>query len=529
MQKKKDIQYRIIGAYDSETTNYNDHGVITAFPILHQLGILQDTHVIGVFPHNVENVCKVEMFRHTLDLYARLDELVSTDLGYVPVICCHNLPFDMYGLSQWLNRHDVRVLAKSARKPITFAIRDENGRTGLVIWDTLIFSQQSLERMGVDCGYSKGVGEWDYSLTRTPDTPLSRDELDYASRDIYTLLCWLGWWLRRNPDISPEKLALNVVTKTGVVRERRKVRFEHLKGKGNRYDLGRYWYYMNREEAPKSDDELYTMQAATRGGFTFCASKCASIPYDLGATGYRVYGFDSTSQHPAQMVSHNYPIRFKEKSPALLELKFEYIKLMTVQDVLDRWDRPFPNAFYACFEFENLRPKAGSIFEKFGILPLASARYRTVGQYAENEDNGDKTAHDENRNILGYCDYAENAECKFGKLVSASLARVYITELTAFEICQCYDFDSFRAIHGYATGRFVKPPDMAIVSVMQFYKAKNLFKHAREEYFSTGSISNGGDLVKVGIPETIVSAMETGSLSDSDVEATYLLLKADLN
>ena len=29
--------YQIVGAYDSETTNYNEQGTVTAFPILHQL------------------------------------------------------------------------------------------------------------------------------------------------------------------------------------------------------------------------------------------------------------------------------------------------------------------------------------------------------------------------------------------------------------------------------------------------------------------------------------------------------------
>lgn len=276
--------YKIIGAYDSETTNIDIDGNHIAFPILHQLGLLDGTDLIDITPENVEAHIDIELYRHAFELYERLDEIVYARSAYVPVILCHNLAFDMYGLSPWLSRHDVRVLAKSARKPITFTIRDESGNPALVIWDTLIFSQQGLERMGKDCGYDKGVGEWDYDLIRTPSTVLTGDEIDYAKRDIYTLITWLAWWLKRNPDIKAEKLGLNVVTKTGIVRERRHVRFSELKGHGMKRNVGHYWLMRCRMEQAKSDDELFTMLAATRGGFTFCASTAASVPFELDDT-----------------------------------------------------------------------------------------------------------------------------------------------------------------------------------------------------------------------------------------------------
>lgn len=520
--------YKIIGAYDSETTNYDDAGRKVAFPILHQIGV-SDVDIIDVTPQNVEDVVSISMFRDTIELYDFLDNLISQRLDYVPVIMCHNLAFDMYGLSVWLNRHDVRVLAKSERKPITFTINDDAGNPALVIWDTLIFTQQSLERMGDDCGYSKGVGEWDYSLIRTPQTPLTDDELDYAKRDIYTLFSWFGWWLRRNPDIAPERLGLNVVTKTGIVRERRKVRFAHLKGAHLKDSVGQYWLKQNMFELPQTDDELYTMMAATRGGFTFCASENASIPFDLVGTKKIIAGYDATSQHPAQLVSHLYPVSFKKRTPDVLDLAFRLVQKTSMQRVLSHWAQPFGVAFYGCFEFENLRPKARSIFEKCGILPLASARYRTKEQMDYDEENGDKTNYANEMRFKDYADSAQGAVCAFGKLVSADVARVYITELTAWEICQAYDFDSVKAISGYSTGRFVKPSDMDVISVMQFYKAKNEFKVARESFFQTKTIENASMLLDLGIAPAIVSGMKDGTISDNDVDATYMSLKADLN
>lgn len=527
--KRKQKPYRIIGAYDSETTNIKVNGVPVAFPILHQLGIIDGTPLDDITADNVEQHIDIEMYRHAHDLYARLDDLVNAHSDYVPVIICHNLAFDMYGLSPWLNSHDVRVLAKSARKPITFTIRDENGNPALVIWDTLIFTQQSLERMGEDCGYRKGVGKWNYELIRTPITPLSEAEIDYAKRDIYTLFAWFAWWIRRNPDIDQTRLGLNVVTKTGIVRERRKVRFSRKRGNGMKRDVEYYWLTECRLNAPKTDDELFTMLAATRGGFTFCSMKNASIPFDLVNTDDVIAGYDATSQHPAQLVSHMYPVNFKEQPTFVLDLAFEYIGTVTLDMILKRWEKPFNVAFYACFEFENLRPKVGSVFEKFGIYPLASARYKTPEQIKQDEENGDKAAYREHMQRRDYCDMLEDANCAFGKVISARKARVYITELTCWEIWQCYEWDSVKAIHGYETGRFHRPTDMDVISTMQFYKAKNAYKKARHEFYETGTITNDDDLKALGIAPAIADSMKDGSISSGDVEASYLSLKADLN
>lgn len=521
--------YKIIGAYDSETTNYEEAGRKIAFPILHQLGILQGMEIQDITSDNVERYVDIQMFRHALDLYEQLDLLAESKFDFVPVIMCHNLAFDMYGLAPWLARHEIKVLAKSERKPITLSVLDEFGKPCLVIWDTLIFTGQGLERMGNDCGYKKGIGEWDYDLVRTPDTPLTDDEIDYAKRDIFTLFAWFGWWLRRNPDIEPSRLALNVVTKTGIVRERRRVRFSELRGQGLKSKVGRFWLQMCAMEQPKSDDELYTMMAATRGGFTFCSSANASRPFDLKDTEYIVAGYDATSQHPAQLVSHLYPVKFKERPPEILDLAFHLVEVTTKEHILKHWENPFHVAFYGCFEFENLRPKTGSIYEKCGVLPLASARYKTKEQLAFDEDNGDKCNYLEEMERREYADSAENSTIAFGKLVSADTAKLYITELTAWEICQCYDFDSVKAIHGYSTGKFVKPCDMDVISVMQFYKAKNEFKEARECYFKEKTIHNGQRLLELGIAPAIVEGMENGTISDGDVDATYMSLKADLN
>ena len=524
MARGKGKPYRLIGAYDSETTNIIRDGQKRAFPILHQLGLV-NCPIEQIGADNVEDCVKISFYRHAIDLYGALDDIRNTTYDYVPVIACHNLSFDVYGLSPWLDElPNVRVLAKSKRKPITFTVQDENGNARLVLWDTLVFSGQSLARMGRDCGYSKASGDWDYGLIRTPETPLSDDEINYARRDVYALIAWLGWWIRRNPDISPDKLGCNVVTKTGVVRERRRARFEREKGIGRKNNIGRYWHFINRTQVPKTDDELFHMMACTRGGFTFCSSVNASVPFDFVGKPETVAGFDATSQHPAQMVSHVYPVNFHEAEPKTLEYAFANVAKRPLDYVLEHWEKPFNVAFLACFEFDNLRIRKGSIFERYGIAPLASARM--MQSIEENEQAVQFKEHADN---LGYKDVCTEPEYAFGKIVSAKRARLFITELTAWEIAQAYEWDDMRAVSGYIAGRFVKPPDMAIVSVMQFYKAKNEFKKAREQYYESGCISGGENLIKLGIAPAIVKAMEDGTASDTEVDVTYQAIKADLN
>ena len=222
-------------------------------------------------------------------------------------------------------------------------------------------------------------------------------------------------------------------------------------------------------------------------------------------------------------------MRFHEVEPETLDIAFNLIGKITHERVLDCWDKPFPVAFNACFEFVNLRPKDGSLFERFGVYPLASARYKTEEQVKLDDDNGDKAAYDEHLRGRSYCDSAVNPKSAFGKLIAADEARLYLTELAAWEVWQAYDWDDVRAVHGYLTGRFSKPTDMDVVSTMQFYKAKNAFKDARKEFYKTGKVKDGTQLRELGIAPAIVDELESGTISSGDVEATYLSLKADLN
>lgn len=520
--------YKIIAAYDSETANINENLQHYAFPILHQLGFI-DVPVDEIDNDNVERYCHVQMYRHSLDLYSALDAIVQTDYDYIPVIACHNLAFDMYSLAPWLSNYEIRVLAKSLRKPLTFTVLVD-GKPRLVIWDTLTFTQKSLEYMGNACGYSKLVGSWDYDKIRTPETELTEPEIAYAAHDIYALFAYLGYWCRLNPDIDTSSLARNVITKTGVVRYRRLNRFGSAKGKHLKKSVGKYWIMLNHTNRFTTDDELFTCIASTRGGFTFVSSSNASVPFDCTNSEYVIAGYDATSQHPSQIVSHFYPQDFKPATPENLQMGFEIVTSKTMEKVLERYYKPFVVAFYGCFEVTNLRLKPESVFAKYGIAPFASARCK---DYKINEtifeDNQEFEELRKHISDSGYKDLVEGGVYEFGKLVKADRAILYLTELAAWELVQSYEFDSVQAISGYQTMSFCRPSDMDVISVMQFYSAKNEFKRAISDWKAKKPISNAGKLTKLGIPQFVVSGMCDQTIEPDIVENTYLGLKADLN
>ena len=367
--------YRICAFYDSETCNISSFERITAYPVLHQLGITHEFDLRAITPENVAEKVDVTFYRHAFDLCAALDDLPVRFPDCVPVVCVHNLGFDMYSLSNWLLTKEVKVLAKSSAKPISFTILDDDGKPQLVIWDTLGFSMRGLSKMGDDCGYPKLTGSWDYNLIRTPETPLTPEEIEYAAHDIYALACWFSWFLKRNDYIMPEKLGLNIVTKTGVVRDKRIGKFSQVKGRKAKQNVGRMWYFQNRKEVPTDDDELFTMHACTRGGFTFTSAKWASKPLDL-PDDMVVAGFDANSQHPAMMVSKLYPEGFKICKADRLDKLARIVSYKTIDNVLDNWTCPFPTAFNACFEFSNLRLRKNTLFEHERIATLAYAYRR---------------------------------------------------------------------------------------------------------------------------------------------------------
>ena len=324
--------------------------------------------------------------------------------------------------------------------------------------------------------------------------------------------------MKTNPVIQPDDLGRFACTKTGAVRVKRRRLLEGLKGAGSKKTVGEHWHAQNEREKLADDDMLFTVQACTRGGFAFCASAHA------GAVFANVHAFDAKSQHPAQMVSHLYPVGFTAAPREVLDADARAVLAVTSERILDKWSCPFPVAFCARFDFLNLRPKRGSLYEKHGIHPLAYARIK----HARHREGRDDEA-DAQREAQGYADQApDGCEHAFGKVISAPVVTLYLTELGLWEVGQAYEWDAMHAIDGYETARFVRPTDMSILSVLEFYKRKDAIKHIRQLWYS-GAIDDAADACEGVLPDYIAADMREGIDVSDDLESYYMGSKADLN
>lgn len=522
--KQAALARRVVAAYDTETTNVtNKLGFTSAFFSSYQVCEYLSDDIRDATSDTIENLSVCTIYRHDQDAWQALLEIADRADGYVPVVAVHNLSFDIYSLAPhlnvWNDKYSVRILAKSPQKPVTVTLM-RDGNPYLVFWDTLVFAAKGLETMGKECGFEKAVGHWDYTKIRTPETPLTDEETYYACTDCLTLLCWLGYYFRREPLLDPEQVAYKLCTKTGAVRQKREILFSHLKGEGLKMSAGKYWTIFNQSQCLRDDEALFTFHACTRGGFTFASRECAGLPIDAGE-GEEILAYDATSQHPAQMVSHFVPVDFQKASTEILQLDAQIIQTIPKETLYKSYARPFPVAFDACFDFTNIRLKPGTVWARDGISPLAYARLQ---RYTE-IDESDFAANA--RRDAGYADSApDGCEYAFGKVYSAPRLRLWLTELDFWIICQVFDFDSFQAVQGFETSKFQRPTDYSVLSVMEFYRRKNKLKEVRKRY-----AQGERDFLDVSdiLPGYFIAEMEQGIADSVELESYYMGSKADLN
>lgn len=97
----------------------------------------------------------------------------------------HNLGYEYTYLAQILNARwgQTSALYTKSRRPLY--VRYANG---IELRDSLKLFQKSLQRATVGCKHPKQAGDLDYTIYRTPDTPLNYDETGYCVCDV------LGLW-----------------------------------------------------------------------------------------------------------------------------------------------------------------------------------------------------------------------------------------------------------------------------------------------------------------------------------------------
>lgn len=380
----------------------------------------------------------------------------SIEAEVISVFVCDNLGFSMYGLYDVIRRNECRVLAKGQHSPISITIVDEKGEPLVVFLDLNALYDGSVDEFANTKGIDVGLDyESEFSKSDFP-------KLENRCKCMFGMLSEL----EELDFVDSSRIGINIVTRTGLVREWQRTNVKPIKSDTLSKSVGQFASFIARREQPKSDDELFCYNSCTRGGLAFVSEDSAFKPYDLADSDMVVASFDAISQYPSQIVSHMYPVSFHELSESVLFLMFESVMKTDLHDVLERFACPFRCAFDGLFRIEGLRPKKCSAFERQGIYTL---QYSRCNEQMFVDHEGDMEFTTEFTNMLrqiGYKDEATNAVHKLGKLVSADVCELWLTELEAWILCQVYDFDRVTAIHGFGTMKFVRPSDLSVLSVI---------------------------------------------------------------
>lgn len=512
MIKRK--EFKIAAILDTETTNIGEGAETRAYPILYIFNDLRNTPLELYTPDTDD----VRFYRHTSEALTYIADLIEYGRthGYVPIIAAYNLMFDMQTLMLELAQsYAFEVNAQTATSVYTLDLL-VNDAVVCRFWDTFYLEMSGLRAMGETCGLPKAVGDWDYTLVRTPETPLTEEELFYARRDVQVIPQYLQWLLRANHWLTSDMLGCRVLTKTSLVRQmaRREIggRRVMLQG-GKKITLQRAFEMTCNQEFPKDYKSYALRKACFRGGLTFTSAKTASVVVD------NVASLDVTSMHHAFINGRRLPVKFASAPTDILQIACERIVNTSLEDVLQNYDDPFLTGLHVAVKFVNLRLRENTCFDAWGIAICPRSKFVKTLQADTDYSNNERAKTQENSvRAHGYIDSAVNPTYAFGKLYRADECILHVNEIELWNVAQVYEFDGMHVLYGEATTKTIVPPDYVSLQSNMLFARKTDVKNLIKTY--TESVPYVGDIPE-SIPEGIAHDAKTGELSMKFLQSYY--------
>ena len=207
-----------------------------------------------------------------------------------------NLSYEFQFFMKWF--HWISVFAVKNRTPVKAVTFD-----GIEFRCSYLLSGYSLAKMGEHLQkykVQKMVGDLDYRLIRSPDTPLTDKESGYVLNDGLVVMAYIQEQIESH-DNNITKIPL---TKTGEVRKycRNMCLYN---GGGSHKKSGRSflkYHYFIKHLTIQSINEYKQLKRAFSGGFTH------ANPLVVGKVQRNVASYDFTSSYPAVMLSEKYPM-----------------------------------------------------------------------------------------------------------------------------------------------------------------------------------------------------------------------------
>lgn len=255
-----------------------------------------------------------------LTLLHRIKEEYGIDLKHRLIIYVHNLSFEF----QWFRHYFEwsEVFSVEERKPVHALTKD-----GFWFKCSYLLTDMSLDILSRNLTkykVRKLVGDLDYDLPRTSDTPLTDTEWEYVLHDGLVVMAYIQEEVERLGSLTAIPN-----TKTGYVRGLCR---DHCLG-----GSGRSAYYRLMKGLALTEDDYKMAKWAFTGGFTHANHN------NVGKVCRDVSSYDFTSSYPAVMLSEKFPMSSPKE--VIVHTKQEF----------DRYISAYSCLFTA--EFTNLRAK----------------------------------------------------------------------------------------------------------------------------------------------------------------------------
>lgn len=507
-------RFKVAAIFDTETTNIGEGAEKRAYPILYIFNDLRNTPLESYNP----DMDDVRFYRHTSEALAYIDDLI--DYGrrhaYVPIITAYNLMFDMQTfMLELAQSYEIEVNAQTATSVYTLDLCVD-GHVVCRFWDTFYLEMGGLRAMGETCGLPKAVGDWDYSLVRTPETPLTEDELFYARRDVQVIPQYLQWLLRANHWLTPDMLGSRVLTKTSLVRQmaRREIGGRRVTLRdGKKLTLQRAFEMTCNQEFPRDYKSYALRKACFRGGLTFTSAKTASVVVD------NVASLDVTSMHHAFINGRRLPVKFASAPTDILQIACERIVNTSLEDVLSNYDDPFRTGLHAAVRFTKLRLRENTCFDTWGIAICPRSKFVKTLRADTDYSNNERAKTQENSvRAHGYVDSAVNPTYAFGKLYRADECILHVNEIELWNVAQVYEFDEMHVLYGEATTKTIVPPDYVTLQSNMLFSRKTDVKNLIKRYHEGTAYT---DEIPESIPDGIAREAKAGTLSAKFLQSYY--------
>lgn len=478
----KRVNYQICAIYDTETCNVKiADKTYRAYPILFIDNDIRDTDLKF---YEVDRDDKVNFYRHENEYINQLENYI--DWGYatkcVPIVCAYNAMFDLQPIMYELNRrYDIVANAQSSTNIYTLDLHDkETGKQVLRFWDTFHLEMGGLKAMGRTCGLSKATGDWDYELTRTPETPLTDLELYYAKRDVQVIPAYLRYLLNANEWMQQKDLGCKVLTKTSIVRQMAKRTIGKIripKENGKYMTMEHAFNKLCFSELPKTFGIYGLRKACFRGGYTFTSAVFANRLV------HNVASLDVTSMHHTFINGRYIPVEFFPATRADLKIAAEHILGRTREQIESEYYKPFNYAIHAAIKFYNVRLKKGTVFEAYGIALEPKAKFNNKVETGTDIGEDPRNALQENEvRKLKWHDTYVNAQFALGKLYTADECTIHMSELELWCFSRVYDYDKYEIIVGELSSNWKTPPDYVTLQSNILFETKNDAKFINKHY-----------------------------------------------